>query len=167
MRVWEFEGPWKHTLFKWPHRTGDVKRKTCDSPIVWLDLIVPLFSLFNDVMLRSVLFFKRMLEYLTLCKACRCTDFLFVLQNGWVVKYKIKLIDQFVTVFSLTNSYSTLDNFVSQVCVCIQIHIYSFTLEWKTNSLLLPKKEVWWYIFDHRKNIETLWAVVSASEKLG
>lgn len=50
---------------------------------------------------------------------------LFVPQNDGIVKYKIKLMNQFVTIFSLTNSNSTLDNFVlyMYVYVCKYIHI--------------------------------------------
>lgn len=84
-------------------------------------------------------FFKCMLEYL--CKIYRYTDILFVLQNDWIVKYKIKLIYLFITIFSLTASYSTLDNFVSHVWVCIQIHTYLFILERVKNKWFIsPKK---------------------------
>ena len=52
-------------------------------------------------------FFKYVLKYLPV-KVYRYTDFLFALQNDWIVKYKIELINQLVTIiFTHKQLFST------------------------------------------------------------
>lgn len=102
-------------------------------------------------------FFKCILKYLCESLQIHC----FVLQNDWIVKYKIELINQFVTIiFTHKQLYNT------RQCFASNLHLIYIGVK---DKLFFSKKNksCSGIFLAMRKTFYTLWTAVSVSEKWG